>query len=385
MPTSQTRLRPNGMLPRFLGLIAAALSIADLSHAQESADALLARVAEKARLSPTMKADVELTWQTPGQPKKTSSGTISLMKPNFARITLHGDYPLLTFASDGERAFLLRDPNTYSVTETDRSGKNINSPWWGIPFRFFFTQSVNPFGIEADPDSSARSSVTEEVVDGERFQVLLISGGDNGQPYSSKIYVGSDSLIHRTSVTFGGRATFETNLNRIETGGHLEAATFRYSPPVDARNEGETSKLIAPGTQAPDFTLPALNAEIVSLASDKGSRATLINFWYVACPPCRKEFPAFEKIYESHKKDGLVALAVNHGDSITEIRDYIGQTGITFPVLIGDESEPTVFEKYGVIAFPVTYLLDSAGKIVFRAAGIDEEGLRKALAVLGMN
>jgi len=154
------------MLPRFLGLITAALSIADLAHAQESADALLARVAEKARLSATMTAGVELTWQTPGQPKKTSSGTISLMKPNFARITLHGDYPLLTFASDGELAFLLRDPNTYSVTEMDPSGKNINSPWWGIPFRFFFTQSVNPFGIEADPDLSARRSVTEEVVDG---------------------------------------------------------------------------------------------------------------------------------------------------------------------------------------------------------------------------
>jgi peroxiredoxin/outer membrane lipoprotein-sorting protein len=373
------------MIPRFLRLTAAALFVAGFLHAQESADAVLARVAGKARLSTTLTADIELTWQTPGQPKKTSSGTMRLMRPNLARISLQGDYPMLTFASDGEQAIVLRDPNTYSVMKMDPAGKNINSPWWGIPYRFFFTQSVNPFGVEADPDPSARRSVAEEEVNGERFTVLQTSGGDAAQPYSSKIYIGADSLIHRSSITFGGTAIFDANLSHIETNAPLEAGAFRYVPPPDAHDEGETSKLLAPGANAPDFTLPALGSEAVSLSKDKGAKATLVNFWYVACPPCRKEFPAFEKIYESWKKDGLMAMAINHGDSITEIGEYVRQTGITFPVLIGDESEPTVFDKYGVVAFPVTYLLDSAGKIVFRSAGIDEEGLRKALAALGLN
>ena len=40
--------------------------------------------------------------------------------------------------------------------------------------------------------------------------------------------------------------------------------------------------------------------------------------------------------------------------------------------------------KYGVKGYPSNYLLDSNGKIVFRSVGFDEEGIRAALAKLGV-
>jgi hypothetical protein len=46
--------------------------------------------------------------------------------------------------------------------------------------------------------------------------------------------------------------------------------------------------------------------------------------------------------------------------------------------------ENSVFEKYGVQAFPTNYLLDSNGVVVWRSVGFDEKGLRAALDKLGL-
>ena len=44
-----------------------------------------------------------------------------------------------------------------------------------------------------------------------------------------------------------------------------------------------------------------------------------------------------------------------------------------------------IFNDYGVQAYPTNYVVDSKGKVVFRCVGFDEEGIKKALAQLGVN
>ena len=60
------------------------------------------------------------------------------------------------------------------------------------------------------------------------------------------------------------------------------------------------------------------------------------------------------------------------------------KTGLTFTIAMGDDGESNVFIKYSVQSFPATYLLDERGRIIYRAAGVDEAGLRKALEKLGL-
>ena len=43
-----------------------------------------------------------------------------------------------------------------------------------------------------------------------------------------------------------------------------------------------------------------------------------------------------------------------------------------------------IFNDYGVQAYPANYLVDSKGNVVFRSVGFDEEGIKKALAGLGV-
>ena len=50
------------------------------------------------------------------------------------------------------------------------------------------------------------------------------------------------------------------------------------------------------------------------------------------------------------------------------------------PAMNGDK----VAEKYGVQGIPTNYVIDRSGKIIARFEGFDEEGIRKALARVGV-
>ena len=372
---------------RIISCLALACALAGAARADERADALLRAAAAAARATRTLTAEVELTWQTPGQPLKRNVGTVRLMKPNYALITLAGDYPMSTLASDGASVFELPDPSKYRMKKADPRGANIDAPWWGLPFRHFFTQSVNPFG--AGPDETAKAAYAgEELIEGESFRVVEVTG-EKPMAYAARFYLGEDYLVRRTVVTFGKgerAAVFSAKLRNVRAGARLAARSFRFAPPRGARlDDGLTEKLLAVGAEAPDFTLAGAGGGAVSLAGlRRGKRATLVNFWYLSCPPCRKEFPAFQRLYDELKGEGFTVVAVNKGDAAADVAAYLRKEGLTFPVALGGQDESGVFTKFKVAGFPVTYLLDSEGRVVYRAAGVDEAGLIRALKELGL-
>ncbi len=145
--------------------------------------------------------------------------------------------------------------------------------------------------------------------------------------------------------------------------------------------------MLAIGTTAPSFRLPSLTGASESLtAQSKGMKATLVNFWYLNCPPCRLENPEFEKLYQQFHAQGFNIVAIDKGDPPAAVTTYIRHAGLTYPILLGGEETPkSIFARYRVSTFPATYLLDANGHIVYRATGEDIAGLRQALKQLGFN
>ena len=356
------------------------------ARADDQAEAFLKEVAAVSRATRTLAADLEVSWKTPGQSVRKSIGTLRLMKPNYARINLAGDYELDTLASNGKTVFTLPDPTRYTKAAADLQGKNIDSPWWALPLRHFFTQSVNPFG--AEPDATAKTRyVGEENVEGETFNVVEVTG-EKPMPYVAKFYIGADKLIRHSVVTFGqgeGAASFWAKLTSVRTNRPMSTASFKYALPATAKPDDLSAKLLAAGQQAPQFTLPTPEGGTLTLDDvRKGKRATLVNFWFVNCIPCRREFPIFQKLYAKLKDKGFAVVAINRGDSAETIKSYFSEEKLTFPVAIGGEGESGIFSHYRVVTYPATYLLDADGKIVFRSAGLNEAGLRMALTNLGL-
>ena len=93
------------------------------------------------------------------------------------------------------------------------------------------------------------------------------------------------------------------------------------------------------GSPAPDFEIPALDGGTVRL-SDLRGQPVIINFWATWCPPCRKEMPDFQEVYDRYRADGLQFFAINVGESRVAVRDFADRLGLHLPILIDADGRP---------------------------------------------
>jgi peroxiredoxin/outer membrane lipoprotein-sorting protein len=365
--------------------ICVCLLFCNIARGDEAADKLLADYATRAKSLQTLTARIDLTWQTPGQPLKRNAGTLALLKPNYALINLSGDYPLITLASDGKSRYLLPDASKYTIANADASGKNIDTPWWALPVRFFFTQDVKPFGPDSPSWTSSRYAGSETIAQ-ETYTVVEITG-DKPMAYVTRLYFDRSKLLRRTVVRFGDgdkAATFTAQLDDVNTPSRLRPATFKFKPPVNAKlDTGAESRMLAIGDAGPEFSLPTPEGKLLDLATVRQNRkATLVNFWYLACPPCREEFSLFQRLYTDLKDQGFAIVAINGIDESANVKSYIKQTRISFPIVMGKDG--STLANYRIETYPSTYLLNSEGKVVYKSVGIDQPGLLRALKELGL-
>ena len=127
------------------------------------------------------------------------------------------------------------------------------------------------------------------------------------------------------------------------------------------------------GQTAPDFSTTTPSGDVIRL-NDLRGKTVLLNFWFVACPPCRSEMPAFQSMYESVTDDDLVILAVNSTDSNDAMVAFAEEFGLTFPLLT--DSSGAIMDRYNITGFPTTYLIDENGVIIQSQLGpLSEEKL----------
>lgn len=119
---------------------------------------------------------------------------------------------------------------------------------------------------------------------------------------------------------------------------------------------------------APDFTLEDMDAKKFSLKDYRG-KVILINFWATWCPPCRREMPSMERLYQKFKGKDFIVLALNQMEDGDQVFTFTGDLGVelSFPIVFDKDS--SVSRAYGVMGLPTTYLIDKKGNIRFRAIG----------------
>lgn len=84
--------------------------------------------------------------------------------------------------------------------------------------------------------------------------------------------------------------------------------------------------------QSADFTLTDLKGKSWTLKGLRGQVA-LVNFWATWCPPCRKEMPALEALYQRFGQRGLVILAISDEER-SKVEPFIAERQFTYPILL---------------------------------------------------
>lgn len=112
--------------------------------------------------------------------------------------------------------------------------------------------------------------------------------------------------------------------------------------------------------QKADFTLTDLEGKAWHLA-DLHGKVVLVNFWATWCPPCRKEMPDLQALYDKYKDQGFVVLSIS--DEVTaKIAPFIKERNITYPVLLDPGRK--VNELFQVEGIPKSFVYDREGRLV---------------------
>ena len=134
------------------------------------------------------------------------------------------------------------------------------------------------------------------------------------------------------------------------------------------------------GSEAPDFTLPDVNGNPVSLSSFRG-KYVLVDFWAAWCPDCRKENPNIVSAWEKYKNKNFAILGVSLDRNRDQWLAAIEKDKLTW-TQVSDlkywSSEAAVL--YCIRWIPMSFLIDPEGKIV--AIGLEGEELHNKLEEL---
>ena len=129
-----------------------------------------------------------------------------------------------------------------------------------------------------------------------------------------------------------------------------------------------------------DFTLHDLSGKSVSLSDFADRKAVLLDFWALWCHPCRAELPRLEELYTQFRDRGFALLAINTDEAArkAEVRAFVRQRGLTFPVLL--DSKTRVVSRFNPsLALPFAVLLDGSGSVIKTYEGF-QPGQEKDLA-----
>lgn len=112
--------------------------------------------------------------------------------------------------------------------------------------------------------------------------------------------------------------------------------------------------------QTADFTLQDLEGKPWHLRELKG-KIVLVNFWATWCPPCRKEMPDLQALYDKYKDQGFLVLSISD-EEMAKVSPFISERKITYPVLLDPGRK--VNDAFVVEGIPKSFVYDRDGKMV---------------------
>lgn len=129
--------------------------------------------------------------------------------------------------------------------------------------------------------------------------------------------------------------------------------------------------------QAPHFKTTTIDGKLLDLSTEK---ILVINFWFMACGPCRKELPDLNKLVAANaNRSDVRFVAMSNIDKIRSLQFIREKLQLKYELVAEAQS---IANAYQIHYYPTNIVIDKTGKIVFVAVGYKadiQEQLQKVI------
>ncbi len=135
-------------------------------------------------------------------------------------------------------------------------------------------------------------------------------------------------------------------------------------------NDGAAAAGEEQGDPAPDFTLPDLEGNPVTLSDYRG-KAVIIDFWATWCPPCIFQVPELNRFWKAHKDRGdvmVLGVAIDL-EGAEVVAPWVEEQGVEYTIVVGDEN---LARKFGALGFPTLAIVTPEGTLDSLHVGLIE-------------
>ncbi|MCI6117912.1 MAG: TlpA family protein disulfide reductase [Prevotella sp.] len=137
----------------------------------------------------------------------------------------------------------------------------------------------------------------------------------------------------------------------------IESAEQRYKSKV---MKDEAKKKVAPGKQAPDFTLNDINGKPFTLSSLRG-KYVVLDFWGSWCGWCIKGMPDMKKYYEKYSGKFEI-VGIDCKDTEAKWKDAVAKQELPWIHVKSEKADATP-QKYAIEGYPTKIIVNPDGTI----------------------
>ena len=95
-------------------------------------------------------------------------------------------------------------------------------------------------------------------------------------------------------------------------------------------------------------------------------KIVVLNFWFIGCPPCRKEIPELNKIAVEYANDPDIVFIAVALDQKYDIQDFIKANPFGYHII--DDGQMYA-NYYSINLYPTNVVVDKDGKVRFNSSG----------------
>ena len=231
---------------------------------------------------------------------------------------------------------------TYTIHLNTLGGNSLS----GVTIDIYADEALTDF--QATGRTNAKGQVQVALPEGEPYWAVLKSGVPEGYQHDASypLTSSSNTITLTSSVIVGGDTT---------------------------------SVFYTLGDIIHDFTVTDCEGNQFTLSEVLQTKEmVLINFWYINCSWCVKEFPYMQSVYEEYEDQvAIIALNPNFSDTTEQIKAFKEQKGITFPMAHDTANLNVAFGDY-IWGYPTSVVIDRYGMICMAECGgiVSEEPFR---------